>query len=357
MKNNILHIVFTLVFLVSCISERSEKDEDMAGGTRGMMSIEVLVDGADEHDYVHTARFITFDDASVFPVIDINEVVAFARLTNSFRVLLENTYTGGYLVAGTEADGTRFQTGADVENNFGRMLIPVSDYEYVGWIYKGSDSLELDDTKQLICAFYTPERTCSAPGDVDKLVLDIIGLSTPDGLRDTRTILSEFSPEGGGNVQALTEIRRNSVYRIVGVVKEKTVQFEHTVIPWSDAGQGIIIDPQYFLRVSRDNLYISNDGKSVIITTETNYDRTDRGFPKGIQLGMVSYYDKNGDLLAPSHVQSDWLQVAMSEVAGSLLQKLTFTVSGNLSSVDIGCYAVVEIKAGNLTKEVRVTRS
>ena len=158
-------------------------------------------------------------------------------------------------------------------------------------------------------------------------------------------------------MQALTEIRRNNVYRIVGVVKEKTVQFEHTVIPWSDAGQGIIIDPQYFLRVSRDNLYISNDGKSVIITTETNYDRTDRGFPKGIQLGTVSYYDKNGDLLAPSHVQSDWLQVAMSEVAGSLLQKLTFTVSGNLSSVDIGCYAVVEVKAGNLTKEVRVTRS
>ena len=469
MKNNILHIVFTLVLLVSCNSERSEKDEDMAGGTRGMMSIEVLVDGADEHDYVHTARFITFDDASVFPVIDINEVVAFdtkeqdakkfgttlevssnpdkmlvvvvnepgtmtaaleavtfpseledlifqmgdafnfnhtlpassglpmtgvkrkitvtegnttrekinlergvarvelwlkkedavafARLTNSFRVLLEKTYTGGYLVAGTEADGTRFQTGADVENNFGRMLIPASDYEYVGWFYGASNPLELDDTKQLICAFYVPERTCSAPGDVDKLVLDIIGLSTPDGLRDSRTILSEFSPEGGGNMQALTEIRRNNVYRIVGIVKEKTVQFEHTVMPWSDAGQGIIIDPQYFLRVSRDNLYISNDGKSVIITTETNYDRTDRGFPKGIQLGTVSYYDKNGNLLAPSHVQSDWLQVAMSEVAGSLLQKLTFTVSGNLSSVDIGCYAVVEVKAGNLTKEVRVTRS
>lgn len=39
--------------------------------------------------------------------------IAFARLSTSMnsRVLLENTYGKGYLVTGTEADKTRFQTG------------------------------------------------------------------------------------------------------------------------------------------------------------------------------------------------------------------------------------------------------
>lgn len=468
MKNNILYIVFVVVSLVSCISERSAKDTEVLG-TRGNMTIEVLVNKADKHDYVRTARFITFDNASVFPALDINEVatldeqeqdakkfsttlevscnsdkmlvvvlnepetmtdvlnavttpaelaeliflmndafnpnhtapaasglpmsgvkrnitvtegvtaqenihmergvarvelwlrkestVAFARVTNSTQVMLENSYAEGFLVVGTKADGTRFQTGVDIENNFGRMLIPNGKYEFVGWFYESNDPLELDDTRQLICAFYTPERTCSSPGDTDKLILDIVGIQAPEGLRNANTVLTTFSPEGGGAPQALTEIRRNNVYRIQGVIKEKSIQFEHTIIPWKDAGQGIIIDPQYFLRVSRDNLYIGNDGKSVVITAETDYDRTDRGFPKGIQLGTIYYYDKDGNLLGASANERDWLKVTMSNVNGELIRKLTFTSTKNLGASAIGYYALVEIKAGNMIKKVRVTRS
>lgn len=468
MKNIILYIVFAIVILVSCTSERSVKDTGVLG-TRGAMTVEVLVHGAEKHDYVRTARFITFDNASIFPAIDINEVatldgqkqdakkfsttldvscnddkmlvivvnepttmtdaldavttpaelaemiflmndafnpnhtipsssglpmsgvkrhiavkkelttreeihiergvarvelwlrkekgVDFARVVSTTQVLLENSYAEGFLVVGTKADGTRFQTGADIENNFGRMLVPGSKYEFVGWFYNGSTPLELTETQQLICAFYTPERTCGAPGDADKLVLDIAGIEAPEGIRNANTVLSTFTPEGGGNPQALTEIRRNNVYRIMGVIQEKTVQFEHAIIPWIEAGQGIIIDPQYFLRVSRDNLYIGNDGKSVVITAETDYDRTDRGFPKGIQLGAIYYYDKNGNLLGASRGERDWLQVTMSDTNGELFQKLTFTSTRNLGANAIGYYALVEIKAGNITKKVRVTRS
>ena len=80
--------------------------------------------------------------------------VAFARVINSTQVMLENSYAEGFLVVGTKADGTRFQTGVDIENNFGRMLIPNGKYEFVGWFYESNDPLELD------CLLYTSLLKC-----------------------------------------------------------------------------------------------------------------------------------------------------------------------------------------------------
>ena len=467
MKNNVLHIIFGFIFLVSCVAERSGDDTRMSSGARSLMAIEVLADGADEHDYIHTARVIVFDNASVAPAIDINEVVtfsageqdakkfgttlevssnsdkmlvvvvnepaamtgvldavisraeledmifrmdevfnpnhsspsssgipmtgvkrnivvaeglttreeiniergvarvelwlkkedavSFARVTSSTQVTLENSYAEGYLVVGTEIDKTRFQTGEDADDNFGRMLIPDNNYAFVDWSYGGTVPLELDDTYQLIAAFYTPERTCSSSNDADKLILHIEGVSSPDGLRDGQAVLSSFSPEGGGASRVLTEIRRNHIYRIMAVVKEKTVEFEHRVVPWKDAGQGIIIDPQYYLRVSHDKRYINNNALFATIKAETNYDRSDRGFPKGIQLGRIDYYDKDG--MAVSGEESDWLGVSMSGADGDLSRDVVFAASKSLTGIPVGAYALVEVKAGNLIKKIKIIRS
>ena len=78
--------------------------------------------------------------------------IVFARLSTSMnsRVFLENTYGRGYLVTGTETDRTRFQTGLDIENNFGYMQIPSSGFEHVVWNYRGVNVLELSDSPQLM---------------------------------------------------------------------------------------------------------------------------------------------------------------------------------------------------------------
>ena len=471
MKSNVLHIIWIMFSLVACIGERSTGDGDEFLGTRGKIDVEILVREADEHDFVRTVRFVVFDDASVTPTLDINELVTlgegerdatrfkttldvktnpdkmlvvivnepqvmtntldavifpeqleeilfqmndafgfdhvqplmsgipmsgvkrkivveknvsanevitiervvarvelwlkktdeivFARLSTSMnsRVFLENTYGRGYLVTGTETDRTRFQTGLDIENNFGYMQIPSSGFEHVVWNYRGVNVLELSNSPQLICVFYTPERTYEVSDDRNKLFLDIRGITSPDGERGTRTALTEFTPKGGGTPRVLTEIRRNNVYRIIGTVKEKTVQFEQAVLPWTEAGQGTIIDPQYYLRVSRDVLHVGLAGDAVTISVETNYNRGDRGFPKGVRLGEISYYDKDNHPLEATAGGRDWLAVNMSGVDGDLSRNIEFIAKTSLNSVPAGYYALVEIKAGNLIKIIRVTRS
>ena len=301
MKSNMLHIVWVLFFWVACIGERSEDGGRESLGSRGKIDVEILVRGADEHDFVRTVRFVVFDDASVSPTLDINEFVvlgdeerdatrfkttlevktnpdkmlvvvvnepqvmtsvlnavivpeqleemlfrmddafsfdhvqplmfgipmsgvkrkivveenvtanekitieravarvelwlkkadeiAFARLSTSMnsRVLLENTYGKGYLVTGTEADKTRFQTGLEIENNFGYMQTPTSGFEHVVWNYRDANVLELSDAPRRICMFYTPERTYEVADDRNKLFLDIRGITSPDGERGSRT--------------------------------------------------------------------------------------------------------------------------------------------------------------------------
>lgn len=285
--------------------------------------------------------------------------IAFARLSTSMnsRVLLENTYGKGYLVTGTEADKTRFQTGLEIENNFGYIQTPTSGFEHVIWNYRDANVLELSDAPQRICMFYTPERTYEVADDRNKLFLDIRGLSSPEGERGIRTALTEFIPEGGSSPRVITEIRRNNIYRIIGTVKEKTVQFEQAVLPWTEVEQGTIIDPQYYLRVSRDVLHVGRVGDVVSISVETNYNRSDRGFPKGVRLGEISYYDKDDRPLETTAGGRDWLVVNMSGTDGDLSRNAEFIAKASLGSVPAGYYALVEIKAGNLIKIIRVTRS
>ena len=262
-----------------------------------------------------------------------------------------NASTGVSLL---RSHGAGLLFGPDADNGFGRLATVAAPSLTVGWQYAATDPLPLTETPQLVCAFYTPERSCSAPGDADKLVLRIRGVDSPGGARNAEAVLSEFAPEGG-SPQPLEAVLRNRVYRITGRVGSG--QFEHTVVPWSDAGQGIVIDPQYFLRVDRDRLHLPGSGDEEYVLARTDYDRGDRGFPRGIRIGRIRYYDNSG---APVAGDDDgpfgWLAVTPGSPEGVLEQRIRFAAGAAPEAAEQGCYATVEIRAGNLARLIRITR-
>lgn len=459
---SLVNTFIATILLLSCSAEQPADDVGERQETKGLMEIKVVTDGALEDDYIHTARFITFDNASVFPSVDMNELKEFdgdeqkaqvfsallkvscntdkllvvilneptaitgflrsvsaladleditylmadafnnnhtaaiakgipmtgiarklsvakendseenavtvelsvkravarvelwlrteqgiaSEVNTSTTVTLSKSHDGGYLMAPEPAE------------DFGYMPTVASPDKEVTWRYTGSDPLKLADTLQLVCAFYTPERTCSAGGDADKLVLDIRKISVAGEDRDAMTVLSDFSNEGSPS-RVITEINRNNVYKIAAYVKRKMVEFEQKVVPWREVGQSIIIDPQYFLTVSRDDLYLPEDGDNTTIKVETNYARVDddRGFPKGICLGLTRYYDRSGQLVENTGSNLyGWLVTIANGAEGELMQNLFFYIS-DVQYVDYkGCYATVEVKAGNLIKLIKVRR-
>ena len=136
-----------------------------------------------------------------------------------------------------------------------------------------------------------------------------------------------------------------------------SAQFEHTVLPWSDAGQGVVIDPQYFLRVDRDRLHLPGSGDEEYVLARTDYDRDDRGFPRGIRIGRIRYYDNSG---APVAGGDDgpfgWLAVTPGSPEGALEQRIRFAAGAAPEAAEQGCYATVEVRAGNLTRLIRIIR-
>ena len=74
-------------------------------------------------------------------------------------------------------------------------------------------------------------------------------------------------------------------------------------------------------------------------------------------MGKISYYDKDNHPLEATAGGRDWLAVNMSGVDGDLSRNIEFIAKTSLNSVPAGYYALVEIKAGNLIKIIRVTRS
>lgn len=459
---SLINIFIAAFFLLSCSSEQAIDPVGETEGMKGLMEIKVLTDGALKDDHIHTARFITFDNASVFPTIDINErkefdeddqdaqefsamlkvscnadkllvvilnepdaVTGFLnnlylpadledityRMANVFNSSHTATVTKGIPMTGmagsisvteenssestaesvelsvkraiarvelwlrTEAEitseintstmvtlskshDTGYLMAPDLANDFGHLPTVDDPSKQVLWQHTSPDPLVLTDTPEFICAFYTPERTCSASDDADKLVLNIQKIKTSDGNRDAAITLSDFSNESGPS-QNITEIRRNNVYKIAAYVKSNLVEFEQKVTQWTEVGQSIIIDPQYFLKVNRDDLYLpDDDGNSAFVRAETNYDRIDddRGFPKGICLGATRYYDSTGQLLDDNSNLYGWLVAVLNEPEGELIQEILFYISG-VEFVDYkGCYATVEVKAGNLIKLIKVRR-
>ncbi|WP_295940339.1 hypothetical protein [uncultured Alistipes sp.] len=452
---NLISICVAAALLGACTAGYA--DGGVADGTRGLMSVEVLTPGAAEEDHVRTARFITFDNASTFAKIDVNELITLDpkdQDATRFKTMLEvscnpdkmlfvivnepaslTALLGGVIlpsqledltfrmadafnanhtgilatglpmsgmtrgVAVTEANksedtaaqaevGIRravarvelwlktdertaasltsattvtlskshdrgYLFGPDTDNSFGWMPTVDDPATSVTWSYTGTDPLYLTETVQPICAFYTPERTCTVEDNIDKLVLDIQGIEAEDGVRNAQTVLSQFT--SGGITKTITRIERNNIYKIVGRVRE--MEFDHSILPWNDENQGIVIDPQYYLRMSRDNLYLPENGYRETIAAETNYDRDDRGFARGIRLGDVAYYDKNDQKVEPAAGNlHGWLAVTADGADGDLTRNIEFSVTKALDAGDKGCYAKAEVKAGNLTKLVKVNR-
>lgn len=470
---NTLIILLAAAFLGSCNSGKADggiiRQENV-----GLMTVEVLTDGAEADDHILTARFIIFDDASVYPKVSYNEVVSLepddrdakvfrvtlgvtcnpdkmlavvlneppgasspleevdsparledimfemndafhwlftapgptglpmsgvrrgisvteandkeesaapvtihiersvarielwlklgdnlesAEVNSSSQVTMKNSHTHGYLAAGTIYDGTRFQPEPD--DNFGHMLTVARPITGSIWQYEEDEPLEITDAAKMVVAFYVPERTCEGVGDDDKLQFFLFNIATSTGLRNAEIVLDEFIPEGGNTPEPLRVIQRNNIYRITGRLEGETIVYVHEVLPWTQENQGVIIDPQYYLRVSGDNLSITNNGESAAITAVTNYDRPDgdRGFPAGIVIGTVGYFDNtsapvndsDGDLYG-------WLNVSLSG-DDPLVQTVTFTAAKDLAAGSEGYYALVEIKAGNVAKIVKVVRS
>lgn len=288
-----------------------------------------------------------------------DDALASAQVNASTYVILSNSHSEGYMITGTKTDGTRFQTGAGAVNNFGHMMTaeyPISDHM---WFFAGETPMELTDEPQLVCAFYVPERTCSEPWDMDKLAISIIDISTSEGSRSVdHHVLNSFSPDEGDEGE-ITEIFRNNVYQVYGTVRSRSADFEHTVYSWEDAPQGIVLDPQYYLRLSADNLYLAGVNDKTGVLVETNYDRSDRGFPKGINAAAVkiSYYDRNGNLMGSGNGNLyGWIGVTMTGADGDLSRNVTFTAIKQQVAASAGYYAVADITVANITKKIKITR-
>jgi hypothetical protein len=265
-----------------------------------------------------------------------------AFVDGSTSVTLSKTYGEGFLMR------------PEPYYNFGKLQTVIPN-KTVNWTFTGSTPQEININAQLICSFYTPERTCTAPNDSDKLVLDIEQVSADGKRRDTQATLSGFST-GGGIQQTITRIERNNVYRITGRLKNNNIEFEHNILPWEELEESAIIDPQYFLRVNKDLINLPDAiQKPVSIVAKTNYDRTDRGYDPGIVIGKTYYYnssdieEKDGNLFG-------WLDVKPLNTAGSLTCEVEFKAIEDLSTTPRGCYAKVEIKAGNAVKRVKINR-
>lgn len=269
-------------------------------------------------------------------------------------LILGRTYGRGNFVAGTETDGTRNWAAPSSPDNFG-PLQTVTNFSDDFWEPAASITITSDDGIVPVCSFYTSERTCVASEGKDKLMLEWIGFGNNDG----KYTLTQFKREGSGVYEPLTIIKRNNIYRITGIIKENSVEFEHKIVPWTGEELGIIIDPQYYLRISNDELYLPGDGDQATVSAETNYDREDedRGFPKGIVVGSIKYYDNTGQPVTDTGSGIyGWLTAVPDGAAGDLDRNILLRATGTPGSGNEGCYATVEVKAGNLTKLVKVSR-
>mgnify|MGYP003623240272 CR=1 FL=1 len=255
------------------------------------------------------------------------------------EVTLSKSYNKGFLMK------------PEPDYNFGQLQT-VTPNTTVEWTFTGTVSQSLNEDAQLVCSFYTPERTYMASDNSDKLVLDIKGVSSDQERRSTQAVLSEFST-GGGSSQTITRIERNNVYRIIGRLKTSFVEFEHNILPWKDMAEAVIIDPQYYLRISKDQINLPDKiSESVSITAETNYNRNDRGYEPGIVIGKTYYYDSTDNKQESGNLFG-WLE---TQKAGSLISDIKFKATKDLVTTPRGCYAKVEIKAGNAVKMVKINR-
>lgn len=135
------------------------------------------------------------------------------------------------------------------------------------------------------------------------------------------------------------------------------------VMPWNNAAQSVIIDDQYFLRVSSflgvNDITVSGmGGLGNLYIVETNYKPTDdrQGFPAGLQLDII--YTPKVDAedewitltLTPAEEQLGYSDPALENLYILIIQAdMNFTYAGRT--------AKIQVKAGNMTKIINVTQN
>ncbi len=142
------------------------------------------------------------------------------------HITLQNTYDEQYFV---------YEKNAPY--SFGRIqTVPSSDFLVKDWTHTGSlitiPEVGPNVNGSLLCAFYSPERTCSAPNHVDKLKAVIELKSSLGETREITLVLDEMDLAG---VQTpLQNIERNSIYRVLLTVTEKDILSTAFVLDWRD---------------------------------------------------------------------------------------------------------------------------
>ena len=262
-----------------------------------------------------------------------------AEITASTKITLERTYDEGYLAVGTEADGTRYKN--DDSKDFGKMLtVAPAGLIPAVWSPGGSHTIVESDGKVALCSFYTPERSCTAAGDADRLVIDLSNIGNGSGMTGGRVVFDKFN----GMSENMKYVKRNNTYEITATVKEKIITVEGTVVAWKKIPENIIIDKQFELSVSHNECVLSGQGGDVVITAETDYDVTDQGFPEGL-LVSLSYTPQGGP---------QWMTLTDIEgTENSLKRRFRITAADNAGNER---YGEIIITAGNMTKKIKVTQ-
>lgn len=196
------------------------------------------------------------------------------EITPSTVITLKNTFAEGYLVAGTKADGTREQSSEAL--NFGHLMtVAPSDLRTVKWSPTATMTVPPVNSQLLVCSFYTPERTCNAVGDADKLKLvfeniRLVGLGNRNG---EITIRRMSNPSAGVTDSELQVIRRNNVYEVIATVKSIGLEFQAQVVPWRMIDMGVEIPTTYYLDTSVYELRIHRAMGVAKMIVRTDYPR------------------------------------------------------------------------------------
>ena len=196
------------------------------------------------------------------------------QLTTSTTIKLKNTFNKGYFAAGTMADGTRYQTGGLISQNFGHMMtIAPHNLTYVSWSPLSTVNVGTTLPGSPTCSFYTPERTCQATGNADKLILEFTDINLVGiGPRHGEVVLSHMTDlPGGVTNNSLTEIRRNNVYTVTGTVNSHEMLFEAQVIDWNDADLSSGFNESRYLNVSKYECFVNSAFKKDKIVIKTDY--------------------------------------------------------------------------------------
>ena len=125
------------------------------------------------------------------------------KLASGTTAALKNSYGKQYFI--------RHQ---DNTHTFGRIQTVSTGFIDRQWTLSAEQAIS---TAAPVCTFYTPERTCSAAGNSDKLVLEISVLTSEGAVRSGAFTLTKAVNESQQE-EDIEVIRRNNVYSITATV-------------------------------------------------------------------------------------------------------------------------------------------